>query len=229
MERRSEFDRIRLNQRIKADGLELLRNMYNESTPLVFFDPQYRGVLDKMNYGNEGEREPDRAGLPTMDEYAIEWYWMEEIKRVLKPSGHLMLWIDKFLLVSGTFRNWTRIGMNVVDMITWNKKKMGMGYRTRRVSEHLIIIQKDPKRAKGIWKNHSIPDVFDEPKPKTPHPHGKPINLQCELIRAVTEKGDMVVDPAAGSYSVLEACRITGRDFYGCDLVFNEPTQCPLH
>jgi hypothetical protein len=37
-----------------GDALALLRSLPDRCTPLVFFDPQYRGVLDKLKYGNEG-------------------------------------------------------------------------------------------------------------------------------------------------------------------------------
>ena len=48
--------------------------------------------------------------------------------------------------------------------------------------------------------------------------HRKPVGLQAKLIEAITSTGDVVLDPAAGSYSVLDACRRTGREFLGCDL-----------
>jgi hypothetical protein len=34
--------------------------------PLVFFDPQYRGVLDMLKYGNEGARQKGRFNLPAI-------------------------------------------------------------------------------------------------------------------------------------------------------------------
>jgi site-specific DNA-methyltransferase (adenine-specific) len=37
-----------------GDALALLGSLSDCCTPLVFFDPQYRGVLDKLKYGNEG-------------------------------------------------------------------------------------------------------------------------------------------------------------------------------
>jgi len=37
------------------DGLKLLEKLETDSIPLVFFDPQYRTILDKQNYGNEGK------------------------------------------------------------------------------------------------------------------------------------------------------------------------------
>lgn len=50
------------------------------------------------------------------------------------------------------------------------------------------------------------------------HPHAKPIYLQRCLIECVTSEGDVIVDPAAGSYSVMEAALAASRDFEGCDI-----------
>jgi site-specific DNA-methyltransferase (adenine-specific) len=51
-----------------------------------------------------------------------------------------------------------------VDLIVWDKDRIGMGYRSRRVSEYCVIFQKQPKRAKGVWKIHNISDVWREKK-----------------------------------------------------------------
>ena len=93
-----------------------------------------------------------------------------------------------------------------------------MGYRTRRMSEHVIILQKEPRRAKGVWMIHTIPDVWPEEVKRNGHTHKKPVRLQGELIAAVSNAGDIVIDPAAGSFSVMEACKLRGRNFLGCDL-----------
>jgi len=96
-----------------------------------------------------------------------------------------------------------------------------MGYRTRRRSEYLIVLQKSPVRAKGCWYDHDIPDVWIEKTPKT-HPHSKPVELQQRLIAATTQDGDCVIDPASGGYSVYEACKNLGRDFIGSDIEYGE-------
>jgi site-specific DNA-methyltransferase (adenine-specific) len=44
------------------------------------------------------------------------------------------------------------------------------------------------------------------------------VSLQVRLIEALTNPGDVVLDPAAGSYSVLKACERAGRRFLGCDV-----------
>lgn len=46
---------------MKCDGIDFMRTIAPASIKCVFFDPQYRGVLDKMSYGNEGARQKERA------------------------------------------------------------------------------------------------------------------------------------------------------------------------
>lgn len=151
---------FKVNYKNLTDGLLLLADIETDSIATVFFDPQYRGVLDKLNYGNEGKnRGQARSSLPQMDETTIKQF-VAEINRVLRPSGHLFLWVDKFHLCQGIHSWLTNTNLNIVDMIVWDKGKIGMGCRTRRRSEYLIVIQKEPIKAKACWTDHSIPDVW---------------------------------------------------------------------
>lgn len=216
------------DQRNKGAGLNLLRSIRSNSVPLVFFDPQYRGIMDRMSYGNEGERMSKRSSLPQQTAVQV-FEFLQEIYRVLRPSGHLARWVDKFQLCEEE----TKLPfLKTVDLITWQKPRIGMGYRTRRKSEYLVIYQKEPIRAKGIWTDHGIPDVWtsEEENPEQffmdvrgwlaeKHPHGKPQGLQSRLIKAVTKKGHLVVDPTAGGYSVMRAALACGRQFLGTDLI----------
>ena len=211
-----------LNRKIKMNGLDLLDLLDKESIKVTFFDPQYRGVLDKLSYGNEGKsRGKDRSALPQMSQEII-FEFLAKIEVVLKPNGYLFLWLDKFHLfeVKSWIENYQ--SLEIVDMIVWNKMKIGMGYRTRRKSEYLVIIQKFPKRAKSTWTLHNIPDVWDEKILDKNHTHAKPIELQKQLILATTNENDLVLDPASGGYSVFRACKETNRNFIGCDLEFGE-------
>ena len=209
---------LHLNARMKMDGLAFLRKLPAGSVPVAFFDPQYRGVLDKLRYGNEGaKRCRARCALTQMSE-AIIGEFIRGIDAALMPGGHAFLWMDKFHLCSG-FSDWlagTRLA--VVDLLTWDKGRMGMGYRTRRQCEYLVVLQKEPRRAKGVWTAHAIPDVVLEKAERGGHPHAKPVELQGQLLCAVSNPGDVVIDPAAGGFSVLEACERHERNFLGCDL-----------
>lgn len=215
-----KVDGLKIDERQKMDGLTLLKKLPEKSVPLVFFDPQYRSILDKQSYGNEGEgRSKARTELPQMTDKVIKQF-LKEIERALLPSGHLMLWVDKFIIFNGIHSFIEGTSFQLVDMITWNKDRMGMGYRTRRFSEYLVILQKPPIRAKGVWRLHDIPDVWLEKieNGDRNHIHAKPVDLQETLIRAVSNKGDIIVDPAAGGYSVMKAALNMSRHFIGCDL-----------
>lgn len=211
----------KINFKNKTDGLKLLKDIKSDCIKLAFFDPQYRGILDKLQYGNEGiSRGKARHDLPQMPEEVIINF-ISELNRVISKSGHLFLWVDKFHLCQGVLDWFENTELNLVNMIVWDKDRIGMGYRSRRKSEYLIILQKSPVRVKGIWKDHSIPDVWTEKTEKV-HPHSKPIELQKRLIEAVTDKSDFVLDPASGGYSVLEACKLSERNFIGGDLIYGE-------
>ena len=206
------------NTRIKMEGLKFLEKLPDACAAAAFFDPQFRGVYDKMKYGNEDtSRNAVRVKLPQMTEETIVKF-VQEISRTLIASGHLFLWMDKFHLCSD-FQNWCDgTKLTVVDMLTWDKGKIGLGYRTRHRSEFCMILQKEPRRAKGVWTLRNIPDVWKEKITEKKHPHNKPVRLQAELIEAVTAQGDLVIDPAAGSFSVMESCNRKSRVFLGCDI-----------
>ena len=210
------------DHRNKMDGLEFMSHFGDSTVKVAFFDPQYRGLLEKMSYGNEGQnRFKRRYQLKQMPEEIISAF-ISQIDRVLVPSGHLFLWMDKFRLCEG-FLHWLAGSkLQVVDMIMWYKGRIGMGYRTRRTCEPVVVLQKSPKRAKGVWKDHRIPDVWEEePTRNQTHPHIKPVRLQRRLIEAVSMEGDWVLDPAAGSFSVMRATKLAGRRFWGCDVVID--------
>jgi site-specific DNA-methyltransferase (adenine-specific) len=213
--------KLKFNARQRMDGLALLTLLEPRSTMLVVFDPQYRAVLDRLHFGNEGEsRQTARADLPQMSDNQISAMFVE-IERVLQPSAHILLWIDKFSLVSARWKDWLpeATSLAAVDALILDRERIGMGRRLRSRWEVMVVLQKGPLRAEGIWKNRGIPDVARAKIDRARHPHAKPIPLIQALIECVTEPSDLVVDPCAGGYSTLDACLATGRKFLGCDLV----------
>jgi DNA modification methylase len=110
----------------------------------------------------------------------------------------------------------------------WDNERIGNGYRSRRCGDYLPVLQRPPKRAKVTWCDHSIPNRWPEKVDRKLHAHIKPIGLIRKLIDAVTRPGDLVVDPAAGSFVVMHAAHQLGRDFVGCDLAY-DTNQSHLH
>src|SRR5436853_1231172 len=154
---------VSVNARQTMNGIDLFAALPDRIAPLVVLDPQYRTVLDELKFGNEGARQKERARLPQMTDSDIAFFVMEAA-RVLHPSGHLALWMDKFSLVEGVFHRWLRRApsLDVVDMLVWNKLRIGMGRRSRVQTEFLVVAQKAPQRAAGAWRDRGIPDCWGE-------------------------------------------------------------------
>ena len=126
-----------------------------------------------------------------------------------------MLWVDTFGLCESHHLRVVE-ALKPVDLIAWDSLRMGMGKRTRRHGDYLLILQKPPIGAR-TWRDHAIPSRWPEKVDRRVHPHIKPVGLISRLIAAVTEPGDLVIDPAAGSFVVMRAARQLGRNFVGCD------------
>ena len=177
-------------------------------------------------YGNEGARQKGRALLPAMTSDYID-ACCREAARVLRPSGYLLQWADTFRVCEAYHKRIADV-LECVDLIVWDSQRMGNGYRSRRRGGFLLVLQRPPLAAKSTWHDHSIPDRWPEKVDRKVHPHIKPIGLIRKLIGAVTRPGDLVVDPAAGSFVVMHAARQRGCDFVGCDLAYDS-NQPHLH
>jgi site-specific DNA-methyltransferase (adenine-specific) len=219
---------FQLNVAQRGDALDLLHSLPDGCSPLYFFDPQHRSVLDKLKFGNEGARRRGRAQLPAMTEDYID-DCVREIARALTPSGYLMHWVDTFGLCEAHHLRLANVlkafdcvpvDLKAVDLIAWDSLRIGMGKRSRRRGDYLLVLQKPPISARN-WRDHSIPSRWPEKidKPRSAHPHIKPIGLIRRLIAAVTEPGDLIVDPAAGSFVVMKAAHQLDRNFVGCDVL----------
>jgi site-specific DNA-methyltransferase (adenine-specific) len=216
---------VNRNRAQPGDALALLESLPDTCAPLIFFDPQHRGVLDKLQYGIEDARQKGRARLPAMSDSYIDTCCRASA-RVLRPGGYLMLWLDTFRI--GEALNGHGLGLadilRCVDIIAWDNLRMGNGYRSRRRGDYLAVLQKPPLAAKRTWRDHGIPNRWVEKVDRKIHPHIKPIGLITRLIGATTYPGDLVVDPAAGSFAVMRAAHELGREFIGCDLA-HSPTS----
>ena len=206
-----------LNTKQSGEALELLTSLGSNSVSLVFLDPQYEPVkkVVSVNYP-----------LYSQTDYQILRI-LEQIERVLKPSSFCLLWVNKTLLGNDRIPLWLlkTPSLKIVDFLVWHKKNtLGLGNWLRSNAEFCFLIQKSPQTGK-VFKNRSFGNVWEEnvvPISKRQHPHQKPRELIKSLISAATNPGDLIVDPCAGSFVVLEVCQELKREFLGCDLTFKE-------
>jgi site-specific DNA-methyltransferase (adenine-specific) len=210
----------------QGDALELLQWLPSRSVGVGFIDPQYRGVLNKMDYGNEGKRKQiERCALPQMEDAYID-RCLRELARVLVPSGYIFLWADTFNICEAHHLR-VRDVLPCVGLLAWDNERMGMGYRLRSRGNYLLILQKEPQLAKTTWRDHSLPNRWAEKVDRKLHPHIKPIGLIKRLIAATTEPGDVVIDPCAGSFAAMHAALELGRDFFGVDITYTDASVAP--
>ena len=147
-----------MNKPLKMDGVNLLMSLPDDSVDCAFFDPQYRAQLDKLSYGNEGQsRMKKRSALEQMSNSVIMQFLLG-IEYSLKPSAYLFLWVDKFTVAEGIHNYWMseisksfsgEEALTLVDMIVWDKQSFGMGARSRRTNEYLLVYQETPKTTKN--------------------------------------------------------------------------------
>lgn len=94
-------------------------------------------------------------------------------------------------------------------------------------TEYALVLYRDklPKfnNIGADGKKHMIFNWFDFKKennkeyPKI-HPTQKPVRLLKQLIEIFTDKGDVVIDPCAGSGTTLRAAAELGRNSYGFEI-----------
>jgi site-specific DNA-methyltransferase (adenine-specific) len=96
-------------------------------------------------------------------------------------------------------------------------------------TEHAVVLYRDklPKFNNGRSEAQKGKMIFnwfewkrDNPKeyPKI-HPTQKPVGVLKPLIEIFTDKGDVVIDPCAGSGTTLRACAELDRNSYGFEIV----------
>ncbi len=209
-----------LNTKQAGEALELLNSLGDNSASLVFLDPQYEPVRNvlRTNYP-----------LYPQSDYQIMQI-LKEVERILKPSAFCLLWINKTLLGSDRIANWMikASSLKIVDCLVWHKKNfLGLGSWLRSNAEFCFLLQKFPQKGK-VFKNRSFGNVWEEnvlSPTKRKHPHQKPRELIKALIEATTNEGDLIVDPCAGSFIVLEVCQELKRNYLGVDLTYNKMTN----
>jgi site-specific DNA-methyltransferase (adenine-specific) len=89
-----------------------------------FFDPQHRETLDRLDYGNEGARQKERALLPAMTTEYID-ACRRQMARVLRPSGYLLEWADTYRLCEAHHIRISDV-LKCVDLIAWDPLHTGV-------------------------------------------------------------------------------------------------------
>ena len=192
-----------INKIFHEDALPLLQALPIGSVDAVISDPMY-GTAKKCLY----EWGPDPAKGDPAKHWAYHETIYQECRRVLKPGG-VLAWAQGFKFVPhfddwfGAHRVWSPIcrshGLNFSPN-TW-----AVQTKEQRPIEHPnnMIVRVDRKSF--------VPS-------KALHPCPKPVEELVFMISALTQPGQIVLDPFCGLGSTLLAAEQLGRPWIGCDL-----------
>ncbi len=197
-----------------GDCLRLLPTVADGAAGVVITDPPY-GVA----YARHSGPREQRAVLN--DERPFIW-WLAGAYRVTRDGGALLCFhrwdvqdVWKMALEAA--------GFEVRSQLVWDREIHGSGDTRRDLAPQHDLAWFAVKEIRREFRfpgkrPHSV--VRDQ-KPRwqqLTHPTEKPLGLMLELVTTLCPEDGLVVDPFAGSGSTGEACIVSRRRFWGCEL-----------
>lgn len=227
------------------DCREFLNNFPEDSVDMIFADPPYNlsngGVTchaGRMVSVNKGQWDESK-GLDEDLKFHIEW--VKACRRVLKPNG--TVWISG--TYHSIYRCGYALeiaGYHILNDICWFKPNASPNLSCRyftashetliwarktKTAHHTFnydfmrtkdwpgdFLKKPNKQMRSVW-------AINTPRPLEKrfgkHPTQKPEALLRRVILASTHKGQLVLDPFAGSSTTGLIAHLYGRKFIGID------------
>ncbi|MGI9391990.1 MAG: DNA-methyltransferase [Parvibaculales bacterium] len=228
-----------------GDAVETLEKIPEESIDLIFADPPYN--LSNGGFSchagkrvsvNKGKWDKSRG---VEEDFAFHEAWLEACKRVLKPNGSLWVSGTYHSIYSCGFAL-QKQGWHFINDIAWLKPNAApnLSCRMFTASHETLLWSRKSKSAKHVfnyeemkkseWEgdfikkpNKQMRSVWAINTPKSDekthgkHPTQKSLALLDRIIRACTNKADLVLDPFCGSATTGVAALRNGRKFIGID------------
>ena len=163
--------------------------------------------------------------------------WLSDCYRVLKDGTHCYIMINGRNL-KDLQQAAEEAGFVYQNLLVWKKQNATPNRYYLQCLEFILMLRKGAARNvndMGINNCLSVPNIIG----KKVHPTEKPIALMQVMIEQSTNKGDVVLDPFAGSGSTLVAAKRAERNFIGFEIdpkfyevankrLYQEPMQAQL-
>ncbi len=229
-----------------ADNLEVMRAMDAETVDLVYLDPPFNSKRDYGEFKDTwllSDIEPElladiakrvpiigccdgsnRAYLTYMAVRLIE------LRRLLKPTGSLYLHCD------ATSSHYLKLLLDIVfghqnfrNEIIWHYENKLRDSRKRQWQHatDTILFYSDSDSDERTWnpplmESKRLDNVLRVPmltshRERVGYPTQKPVALLERIIKASSNRGDLVLDPFCGSGTTLVAAQNLGRRWLGID------------
>ena len=112
-----------------------------------------------------------------------------------------------------------RDGLAFFHSVIWDKRNPGMGWRFRRQHEMVMVAHRTKARLRWNADERAVPNIMSYSPPRDRlHPNEKPLDFVKAFLAAVSQTGDLVLDPFMGSGTTLRAAKDLGRRAIGIEL-----------
>lgn len=226
---------------LNMDGIEFLKSLPDGSVDLVFTDPPYNISKPGLFYRDyrSGKNGDIRRDFGEWDYNFEPEPFLIEAKRVLSDDGQIVIWTSEQLY--GRYHDWLQENMFPRQMIVWEKTNPVpqfrlMGYlqatelmiwatktRLRKSNPNFIFMgqseMKNIFRAPIVGGNERIKILKDGKY--VSHPTQKPLSICREIVKRHCRPDGMVVDPYAGTGTILLAAHMEGRNAAGSEIDVN--------
>jgi adenine-specific DNA-methyltransferase len=196
-----------VNRIIAGDCVRVMAEMPADSVDLVVTDPPYLARY-RARDGRTVANDHPAGGSAWL--YAS----FEHLYRVLKPDRFCVSFYgwhraDRFL------RAWRRAGFRPVAHFVWVKDYHSNARFARYSHEAAYLLAKGDPPLPAV----SLRDVLEwQYTGDELHPTQKPVMAILPLIMAYSQRGDIVLDPFAGSGTTAVAAQVLGRRFIGIEV-----------
>lgn len=104
-----------------------------------------------------------------------------------------------------------------IDQILQDREKTINGKSIYKTDENGNIVLGKEKKGVPLSDTWEIPYLNPKAKERVGYPTQKPVLLLKEIIKIVTDEGDLIVDPFCGSGTTCVAAKSMNRNFIGID------------
>jgi len=207
----SQVVKMETNKVYQGDCMELLDSLANNSVDCLITDPPYSTPVI-TGFGRKKFK--NVADLSIQEQYMKSF--KKKIERVLKPNAPVFIFCNDsyYPSIFRAFYDW-----NSLQMVIWDKGKIGMGKPFRKQHEIILYANREPFEyyRNGITFS-TVMKCNQVPTKERLHPAEKPINLILDLLKGFTKEGDLVLDTFMGSGVVALACDKLKRKWVGFEL-----------
>jgi site-specific DNA-methyltransferase (adenine-specific) len=189
-----------------GDCIDVMQEMPSHSVDCVITDPPYL-----VNYKSSDGR-GYRNDNPQDDSWLKPVF--AQVYRVLKQDTFCVSFYGYFK-AEAFLAAWRQAGFDPIGHFVWVKPYASAEKFVRYYHEQAYLLAKgSPSKPK-----HRLPDVLEwRYTGNELHPTQKPVMAILPLVMAFSAKGDIVLDPFAGSGTTAVAAQELGRRFIGIEL-----------